>query len=316
MAITRGISLATLGLIAAAIAGTTLFAADAPATQPPDDPRAERILRQARDAIGKARRLEIENIWIDVNGHFEAEARGREKVYFEKAGGFLFEIHPVDMAGQTSRALNQSGRPFRLQSGTQNTTRQICVNGSVTFLNDVSHTCQTQKLEGYDGFTKFYKPEVFISEQIPPGLNWAMGWNEVRSRYRIERGASTPTTVCIALILRPDSRDYDRSEPERHEIVLDRRTLLPRTWRKVRGDLDFLKTYSRFELDPAPRDLKVPPTGYREAPPAPIQYNLNVSTLPSDDSDGLEGAMAQAEQVRNVTLLKAAFCALRLVHLF
>jgi hypothetical protein len=316
MAKTRGIALATLGLVAAATAGTTLFAADAPAAPQPNDPRAEQILRQARDAIGKARRLEIEHIWSYVNGHIETEERGRETLYFEKSGGYLFEIQPVDVAGQASRALTQSGRAFRLRSSTRNTTKQICVNGSVTFLDDVSHTCQTERLVGDDDFTKFYKPEDFIGRYIPPGLNWATGWNDVRSRYRIEHCASTPTTVCIALILRPDSPDYDRSEPERHEIVFDRRTLLPRTWRKIRGDLDSLKTYSRFELNPAPRDLKVPPAGYREAPPTPLQYNLNVSTISSLDSDGPEAALAQAEQVRHVMLLKATFCALRLVHLF
>ncbi len=146
---------------------------------------------------------------------------------------------------------------------------------------------------------------------LPPGLDWAIDWKEVRSRYRIEQGASTPTTVCIGLNLRPASPGYDRSEPERHEIVLDRRTLLPQSWRNVRGDLDSLKTYSRFELDPAPRDLKLPPTDYVETLPPHARVNFNFNR-----SDGTEAQTADAEPDADVLLLETTCCLLRLVHLF
>jgi hypothetical protein len=299
-------------LVAIVAATTHLLAADAPASQPPNDRHAEQILRQARDAIGKARRLEIADNWSDVNGHLETEERGREKIYFEKPGGYLFENHPVDVARQTSRALTQSGRAFRLRSSTSD-IKQLYTKGSVTFLDDARHSCQTINLGlgDNDDFAKIYKPDDFIGMFIPPGLYWAIDWNDVRSRYRIEQRASTPTTICIGLILRPDSPGYDRSEPERHEIVLDRRTLLPQSWRKVRGDLDSLKTYSRFELDPAPRDLKVPPTGYQESllPHTRVNFNFNVS-------DGTEAPTANAEPEADVLLLETTCCLLRLFHLF
>jgi hypothetical protein len=303
--------IAGAAVLTAIVAATThLLAADAPAPQPPNDPHAEQILRQARDAIGNARRLDIEQTWSSVNGHLETEERCRQKLYFEKAGGYLFEIHPVDVAGQTSRALTKSGRAFRLGSSTSD-IKQLYAKGSVTFLDEVSHSCQTVALDRDDDLAKIYKPDDFSGMFIPPGLHWAVEWNEVRSRYRIEQGASTPTTVCIGLILRPNSPGYDRSEPERHEIVLDRRTLLPRSWRKVCGDLDSLQTYSRFELDPAPRDLKVPPTGYQEAlpPHARVNFNFNVS-------DGTEARTADAELDADVLLLETTFCLLRMFHLF
>lgn len=312
MAITRGVLVATLGLIAAATAGTTLFAAESPAPQSPNDPPAEQILRRSRDAIGNAHRLEIADNWSDVNGHLETEERGREKIYFEKPGGYLFESHPVDVARQTSRGLTQSGRAFRLRSSTSD-IKQLYAKGSVTFLDDARHSCHTINLGlgDNDDFAKIYKPDDFIGMFIPPGLYWAIDWNDVRSRYRIEQRASTPTTVCIGLILRPDSPGYDRSEPERHEIVLDRRTLLPQSWRKVRGDLDSLKTYSRFELDPAPRDLKVPPTGYQESLPPHTRVNFNFNV-----SDGTEAPTANAEPDADVLFLETTCYLLRLFHLF
>jgi len=268
------------------------------------------MLRQARDAIGNARRLEIEQTWSYVNGHLETEERGREKVYFEKSGGYLFEDHPINVTGQTSRAQTKSGRAFRLASSTPD-IKQLYAKGLVTFFDDAHRSCQTINLGDNDDFAKIYKPGDFIGMFLPPGLSWAIDWNELRSRYRIEQGASTPTTVCIGLILRPDSPGYDRSEPERHEIVLERRTLLPQSWRKVRGDLDSLKTYSRFELDPARRDLKVPPTGYQATlpPHARVNFNFNVS-------DGTEARTADTELDADVLLLETTFCLLRLLHLF
>jgi hypothetical protein len=185
----------------------------------------------------------------------------------------------------------------------------------VRFLDDVSNTCQTERFEVDDEYARVYKPETFAGRFIPPGLHWAINWNEARSRYRIESCPSTPTTVCIALILRPGSPDYDRLEPERHELVLDRRTLLPRTWRKVRGDLDSLKTYSCFELDPAPRDLKVLSAAYRLVPQAPARIAFNF-TINDNFSDGLGSAIEQADQVRSVLQLKVAWCVLRLFHMF
>src|SRR5580700_1722422 len=88
-------------LVAIVAATTHLLAADAPAPQPPNDRHAEQILQLSRDAIGNARRLEIADNWSDVNGHLETEERGREKLYFEKSGGYLFEIHTGDVGGQT-----------------------------------------------------------------------------------------------------------------------------------------------------------------------------------------------------------------------
>jgi hypothetical protein len=295
--------------IAAATAPALSCAADRPPHQLLNDPAAEKILRQARDGIGNARRLEIADTWSQVNGHLETEERGREKLYFEKSGGYLFEDHPIDVAGQTSRAKTKSGRAFRLASSTSD-IKELYAKGSVSFFDDACHSCQTINLGDNDDFAKIYKPDDSIGMFLPPGLYWAIDWNAVRSHYRIEQGASTPTTVCIDLILRPDSPGYDRSEPERHEIVLDRRTLLPQSWRKIRGDLDSLKTYSRFELEPAPRDLNVP-QGYRETlpPHARVNFNLNVS-------EGTETLTADAEPDADVLFLETTFCLLRLVHLF
>jgi hypothetical protein len=137
-------------------------------------------------------------------------------------------------------------------------------------------------------------PKAFSGMVIPHALHWAGDWNKVQANYRIEQFASTATTIGISLtppshenwdqavekwivvtgdapiepdLLTPDlikqvTGDY-RFSPNREEIILDRRTLRPKSWRQVYGNSDSLITYQRFDLNPAPRPLRVSLAGYR-----------------------------------------------------
>jgi hypothetical protein len=323
------------GLAAIIAAAARARAGDAPQPQSSSDAAAEQILRQAREVVGKlvagARRLEIDCEHCDVDHRFKLEERYRGTFYLERQVGCLMEIQPLDLTGQTSRVRTTSGRPYGLASRPAETT--LCGDGSPTVINPQSHTYEILKAdyvtyEIIKGDSVSYEtlkvdpgrqlkggsqPADFSAAVLPYPLRLDASWNTLHSDYRIQQCPSTPTTVCIALSRRSVNAGYDKLHHEHHEIVLDRRTLLPKSWRLIYSDWDRLTTYNRFDLNPATRDLKVPPAGYREAPRRPITYNFNIAP---DGSDGLTTAIDQGEQVREVMLLQSAYCALRLLHLF
>ncbi|HEV3299719.1 MAG TPA: hypothetical protein VG055_08760 [Planctomycetaceae bacterium] len=338
--------IAALAILAAIVAATThVLAADAPTPQPANDSAAEAILQKARQAVVAVPRIRIECDWSHVFDPLETETRGHQTLYVEKSIGYLAESRFVPLAGQSSRARTRAGRPCRLESKALTNTRQLYRDRSVTFFDKLDK----KKYVVVKDATKRWEPAALVGGYIPPGLDYAIAWEDVRSRYRIEKGPSTPTTVGIVLTLRgakslPGTRDRQRDAssqqladfvskhssdhrergpgsdgnelkgrlvvyedvggPERHEIVLDRRSLLPVSWRCVRGESDWLNTYTCFDLNPAPEDMTAP---------SPKTQDPSLAVIMETRTDGQP---EPAEPEDYLMAIQATVCALRLVHLF
>jgi hypothetical protein len=325
-------------LVATATATFRASAADAPTPEPPNDPAAEIILQKARQAVVAAPRLKIVCDWSDVENQFETETRGHQTLYVEKSIGYLSESDFVPLAGQVSRARNRAGRPYRLESRALTNTRQLYRDRSVTFFDKLDK----KKYLIVKDDIKHWQPAVLVGGYVPPGLDYAIAWEDVRLGYRIEKGPSTPTTVGIVLTLRDakslagigdrqhdaysqqladfireNNPGFDGNQlkgrliayenvggPQHHEIVLDRRTLLPVSWRKVHGDSDWLNTYTCFDLKPAPEDLTAPSPTTQDPSLAVI---MQTHTDGQPEPPGLEDYLVATQ---------AAFCVLRLFHSF
>jgi hypothetical protein len=320
-------------------------AADAPTPQPPNDPAAETILQRARQAVVAAPRLKIECDWSHVFDPLETETRSHQALYVEKSIGYLAESRFVPLAGKTSRAKTRGGRPYRLDSRALTNTRQLYRDRSVTFFDKLDK----KKYLVVKDDTKRWEPAALVGGYIPLGLDYAIAWEDVRSRYRIEKGPSTPTTVGIVLTLRDaksvqgtgdrqrdaysqqladfvfnHSSDHreggpgsDGNElkgrlvayenvggPERHEIVLDRRSLLPVSWRRVRGESDWLNTYTCFDLNPAPEDMTAP---------SPKTEDPSLAVIMETRTDGRPEPATLEDYL---VVVQAGFCVLRLFHSF
>jgi hypothetical protein len=338
--------IAAPAVLAAIVATTThLLAADAPTPQPPNDPAAETILQKARQAVVAAPRIKIECDWSHVFDPLETETRGRQALYVEKSIGYLAESRFVPLAGKTSRAKTRGGRPYRLDSRALTNTRQLYRDRSVTFFDKLDK----KKYLVVKDDIKGWEPAALVGDYVPPGLDYGIAWEDVRSRYRVEKGPSTPTTVAIVLTLR-DAKSLpgtgespsvansqrladfvskhlsDRREsglgsdgkelngrlvvyedvggPERHEIVLDRRSLLPVSWRRVRGESDWLNTYTCFDLNPAPEDMTAP---------SPKTEDPSLAVIMETRTDG-QPEPASLEDY--LAVVQAGFCVLRLFHSF
>jgi hypothetical protein len=325
-------ALRILVLASFAVTGTMVtkcVAADPASRQAPNDPAAETILNKARHAVVAAARLKIECDWSAVDNPFEIETRVHQTLYVEKSIGYLTESQFVPVAGQVSRARTRSGRPYRLQSRALTNTRQLYRDRSLTYFDKLDKG--KYEVVKDPETVKLCEPAAFVGSFVPPGLDYAVAWEDVRSRYRIEQGPSTPATVGIRLTLRdgqqlPGTSDRQvlnrrrmadfvlsngrdggpgfaqiepvhRNEPEHHQVVLDRRSLLPVSWRRVCRDSDSLMTYTRVDLNPAAEDLSVPPTKSQE---------------PLTRSDG-QPEPADLEDYS--VAIQATYCVLRLFHL-
>ncbi|HXY35847.1 MAG TPA: hypothetical protein VEI07_16555 [Planctomycetaceae bacterium] len=308
------------------------LAGDVAPSQPPNDPVAESILQKARQAVVAAPRLKIECDWSDVEHLLETETLSRHALYVEKSIGYLSESWFVPLAGQSSRARTRLGRPYPLRSQALPNTRQLYRDRSVTFFDKLDR--KKYVVESDPDYVKRCEPAVVIGALVPPGLSDATGWEEVRSHYRIEKGASTPSTIAIVLTPRnaksPPTAGKRESDPnrqaianfirdqlsedrvaipgfngaewDRHEIVLDSRSLRPVSWRRVCDYSDWLETYTRFDLNPPAEDLTPPPPNPHESLAVILETRSDGQPDPSDLDDSL-------------TAIRSAFCLLRLFDL-
>jgi hypothetical protein len=321
--------IAAPAVLAAIVATTThLLAADPPAQHSPNDPIAEQTLRQARESLARARRLDIDCLFSEVDHYFEIEDLYQVKCYLEPSAGYFQELRRVDVSGKASRAQTRSGRAYRLRS--RSPERSLYANGQLTEIDDAERTYGTPRCAPGDPLAKTIgrldRPAAFAGTIIPLGLNWYSEWDVIRKCYRIEPSSATPTTISISLTMRPESQYYDKDHPSREEVVLDRKTLLPIAWRKTYGDSDLLITYRRFDLSPPPRELKVSLTGYTKIEITtgfvmPPPRDANAPSKPASATSGRSRIVITDEDQGDTTtaylsLSRATICALRLVHLF
>ena len=337
-------------IFAAGIAAA--LAADAPPPQPPDFARAEteQILKRARDVLTKVDRLEVDCQWSDLDTQHETELRYQAHFYLQNPAGYLFQIRPLHVVGKISRGRTKAGRPFHLKSRLAETT--LFVDGVSTEIDDAHRTYLVEKCELQPGnrVADIEQPGNFSAIVIPHPLHRMSDSIALRTNCRIEQFATTATTVGIALTAKshetwderakkaftvvgdapPDATlrssafwkelagDYGVA-PSRDEIILDRQTLLPKSWRRIYGRFDSLITYERFNLNPEPRPLKVSLSGYREGSPLIRRYNFTVTTADATTKAARETTwfILDAEELdAQLLLLETGYRLARLVGLF
>jgi hypothetical protein len=315
-------------LSAFCVVTSAAWAADVARPQPPNDPQAEQILKQSREAFAKVRRLDIDCLFSQVDHYFEIEDLYQVKCYLEPSAGYLQELRRVDVSGKTSRARTRSGRAYRLRS--RSPERSLYANGQLTEIDDAERTYGTPRCAPGDPLAKqigeLDRPAGFAGTIIPLGLNWYSEYDVIRKWHRIEQTSATPTTISISLTMRPECEYYDKDHPSREEVVLDRKTLLPITWRRTTGNSDLMITYRRIDLSPPPRQLKVSLTGYTKIEITtgfvmPLPRDKNAPFKPvSGNEPSLRFVFSGEDQDDTLTaylsLSRATICALRLVHLF
>jgi hypothetical protein len=317
--------------VACFVATAAALAADASPPRPPRaaDAEAEQILKRAREALAKVHRFEIDCLFSQVDHYFEMEDLYQVKCYLEPSAGYLQEIRPVDVSGKESRAHASSGRAYRLRS--RRPERSLYANGQLTEINDAERTYGTPKCAPGDPratqIADLDRPAAFAASIIPLGLDWCCEFDVIRKWYRIAQTGATPSTVSISLTMRPECEFYDKDHPSREEVVLDRKTLLPIMWTKTGGGSDLLVTYRRFDLNAAPRELKVSLKRYEQieittglimmpprdknAPSQPVsrdQPSLRFDISVSGEEDRTQDAY--------LAILRATVCVVRLLHLF
>jgi hypothetical protein len=110
-------------------------------------------------------------------------------------------------------------------------------------------------------------------ECLPPWLDPSVDWKDLRSRYKIKRAMSSDSEFLVEFSLLPRKkvhgfrRNVDERLESTHELIIDRRTNLPKRWKMVNeaGTQDRIATFERIDLKPAKRELKVELTGYQDA---------------------------------------------------
>jgi hypothetical protein len=104
---------------------------------------------------------------------------------------------------------------------------------------------------------------------IPPWFDPSVDWNELKSRFRIDRAQSTVKRFYVEFV--PLVKDFalgigDDERLKRHQrIYVDRKSLRPTKWFK-KDELGREQTlvYTRFDANPPRREIKVSLAGYKD----------------------------------------------------
>jgi hypothetical protein len=223
---------------------------------------AERQLEKVRDAAGKLGRFEADFSMTNDDNAMAVETLRRGHAYVENAAGYLLEFRRVDISRMTSRR-KAGGVEYALSSIHPETW--LYTNGVCTVLDEEHRTYQTAKIGPKDGSPFVPSPYQFI----PPWIDPTIDWKELKSRYRIEQSYSNRTELVIGLVPQKDislgrPNGDDRLEA-RHYLLIDRQTCLPKKWKMSVRSRDRVITYTRLDVNPAKRELKVDLTGYQDA---------------------------------------------------
>jgi hypothetical protein len=228
---------------------------------------AERQLEKMRSAASKLDRFEVECLISQVDNTFAKDERWRLRAYAEEGTGFRAEMRPVDLKHMTARQSKSGGR---CELSTKAAETWVCKGETCTVFNETERTYDAMSV----GQMSWLAPIKSLPHQfIPPWLDPLVDWKNLKSRYRIERASSTDTEFLVEFSrhTRPQERGFRRIVDERleaiHELIIDRRTGLPKRWRMIgcSGTQDRIAIYERIDLHPAKRDLKVVLTGYQDA---------------------------------------------------
>ena len=158
---------------------------------------AERQLEKMRTAAGTFDRFEIDCLISDLDNTFAKDERSRRHVYAEEGTGFRWEIRPVEIKGKTARRTVSGGR---CELSTQESETWVCTGDVCTILHETQRTYGTKNV----GPKSWFGPVKTAPHQfVPPWFDPFVDWQELKSRYKIERAKSTETEFLIELSLRP-----------------------------------------------------------------------------------------------------------------
>ena len=259
----------------------TVFAANETSWQPESAEAAERQLEKARDAAGKLRRFEADFSVSEVDTAIETDTRWRVHLYAEEAAGFLLDCRPLEIGRMTGRR-SASGRPCRLS--TREPETWLYANGVCTIVDEVRRSYETAEIGPKSWLAPF---RTAPHQLVPPWLDPTIDWKELKSQFRIEQAKSTGTEFFIDLVPQKEMPKGQWITDDRldasHQLLIDRQTCLPKKWRMTGNFRDRVITYTRFDVDPAKRELKVALSGYqkgRKVPEAPAPSMKDAKETP------------------------------------
>lgn len=246
----------------AAIANSTAVAADS-VWKAESAEAAEEQLHKMRAAAGTLGRFEAEFLRSEIDFAGQKDERWRLRVYVEPAG-FLIESLPCDVARMTARR-GKSGRPCELSAAPPETW--LCVDGTCTRFNETERTYGTVDVRPGHFFQALREAP---RQMLPPWLDPKIDWKDLKSRYRVQQARSTATEFLVELVLEEKGKGAELSSDNRlncsHMLLIDRRTGLPKKWRLTGFPCDRVLVYTRFDLNPPKRELKVSRPGFHEVP--------------------------------------------------
>jgi hypothetical protein len=228
---------------------------------------AEGQLEKMRAAAGKLDRFEIECRMSDLDNTFAKDERWHLQLYADEIDGFRSEIRPVDLKHRTARRTASGGR---CELTTKNPETWVFKGDMCTAFDETHRTYQTTHV----GPKSWLAPLKTLPHQfLPPWLDPSVDWKDLKSRCKIKRASSTDSEFLVEFSLRPRKkvhgfrRNVDERLESTHELLIDRRTNLPKRWRMVNesGTQDRIALFERIDLKPAKRELKVDLTGYQDA---------------------------------------------------
>jgi hypothetical protein len=223
------------------------------------------LLQKARKAIGPLRRFEIECQRRILNETYATDERSRVRLYWDQSAGFLLEFRPVDCAKlQASRT--QSGELCRL--GTTRPETWLMTASACTVLNEDRRIYEIVPVPPDQSWIGSLPVPLQV---MPPWFDPTLDWTQFKSRLRIESAESTPREFRIKLAPLQENRAWQLFDDDRltsrQTLVIDRQTLLPKTWSIAQRSCDVTFVYTRFDPHPPQRELKLDLTGYRNDSP-------------------------------------------------
>jgi hypothetical protein len=262
-----------LSIAVATIGPLNLVAADETSWQDESAENAEHQLEQARAAMGDLRRFELDFLESQLDTAFATEYRCRRRLYCEESAGVLLECRPVDIGHRTSRGRPRFNTPYSLSTIKSETW--LCAKGTLTVVDETQRSYQTEQIRPNSWWWARCFPTGIAHQFIPPWLDPQIDWQDLKTRYRIARARSTPTEFLVDLVPLKEFESTPATKDDRllgsHQLLLDRRTSLPKRWTLTLRDRnrDRLILYTRFDVNPPHRELTISLTGYHKYVPPP-----------------------------------------------
>ena len=236
-------------------------------SKPESERSALDLLQKARKAVGPLRRFEIQCHRRVLDEARVTDERSRVRLYYDQSAGFLLECRPVDCAQIQASQRTQDGQLYRIRTLEPETW--LATTSVVTVLDEDRRTYRSVQVPPHEScFSSWLFSPLQV---IPPWFDPTVDCSQLKSRLRIESAESTPSEFRIKLVPLRRNRAWrlldDERLTSRQTVVIDRQTLLPKTWSIAQRTCDVTFVYTRFDPHPPQRELKVDLTGCRNDSP-------------------------------------------------